>query len=119
VEILRHPLPWQRHSPLNRLIARAVVLAFHRKVLAIHGLHRIAVENDPFLLVLNHNQWQEAVILPTLLIFQRGGKLIHFVSDWNFQLIPLAALILRRSQVITIVAKPARPAILNVFRPLF
>ncbi len=118
-EILRHPLPYQRHSLLNRLIARTVVLAFRRSVLAIHGLDRIGVEHDPFILVMNHNQWQEAVILPTLLIFHRGGKLIHFVSDWNFQLIPVARTILRRSEVITIVAKPARPAFLNVFRPLF
>ncbi len=118
-EILRHPLPFQRHSLLNRLIARAVVLAFRRHVLAIHGLDRIGVDRDPFILLLNHNQWQEAVILPTLLIFHRGGKLIHFVSDWNFQLIPVARTILRRSEVITIVAKPARPAFLNVFRPFF
>ncbi len=118
-EILRHPLPFQRHSLLNRVIARSVVLAFRHKVLAIHGLHRVAVENDPFILVLNHNQWQEAVILPTLLIFHRGGKLIHFISDWNFQLIPVARTILRRSEVITIVAKPARPAFLNVFRRFF
>ncbi len=49
----------------------------------------------------------------------RGGRLIHFVADWNFQLIPGLGLIYRRAETITVTRKPARPAFLNALKPLY
>lgn len=118
-EIFAHPLPAQADSPLNRLICRACVLLARGRILSIEGVEHIAPDRDPFVLVLNHNQRGEAVLLPAALIFERGGRLIHFLSDWNFRLIPVLATILRRSGTIVLVQKPARPRFLNVFRPLF
>jgi 1-acyl-sn-glycerol-3-phosphate acyltransferase len=52
-------------------------------------------------------------------MFHRGGRLIHFLADWNFRLIPGVGLIYRRGGVITVTRKPARPRFLNVFKPLY
>ena len=117
--IFAQPLPAQQHSPLNRLICRACMMLARNRILSVEGLEHVAPERDPFVLVLNHNQQAEAVLLPAALIYWRGGRLIHFLSDWNFRLIPVVATILRRSGTIVLVQKPARPRFLNVFRPLF
>ncbi|MBP7148649.1 MAG: 1-acyl-sn-glycerol-3-phosphate acyltransferase [Acidobacteria bacterium] len=118
-EILAHPLPFQSHSWLNRAICRSIMALLGGRVLELHGLEHARPERDPFVLAINHNQKTEAVILPTMLIYHRGGKLIHFISDWNFQLIPIVRTVIRRSEVITLVVKDARPRILNVLKPLF
>lgn len=117
--ILGAQVPYQSQSALNRWLMRFTMLAARRSVISIDGLEHIAPDRDPFVLVMNHNQRREAVALPTVLIHVRHGKLIHFWSDWMFQLLPVIGLVLRRSQVITVTTKPARPRILNVFRPLF
>ncbi len=117
--IPRRPLPHLRGEPLTRLILRALIVHARGLVVEIAGLEHVQPERDPFILVLNHNQWREALVLPSVMIWHRGGKRVHFWSDWNFQLIPLAGSILRRSQVITVTAKPARPRFLNVLKPLY
>ena len=117
--ILRAPVPHQAHSALNRWLLRLSMVAVRRSVLSVEGLRHVAPDRDPFVLVLNHNQRREAMAVPLVLIYARGGKLIHFWSDWMFQLIPVVGLILQRSQVITVTTKPARPRVLNALRPLF
>ncbi len=117
--IFTHPLPDQRDSPLNRLFCRVLVLLGRKRVLGIRGIEHIASGNDPFVLALNHSQKGEAIFLPAILVFQRGGRLIHFLSDWNFRLVPVLSTILRRAGTITLVQKPARPRFLNVFRRFY
>ncbi len=117
--VWRRPLPHMAGEPLTRFLCRAVTSGFQHRIVDIRGIDRVAPDRDPFILVLNHNMMLEAVLLPTLLYYLRGGKLIHFMADWNFQLIPGVGTLMRRGRVITIVQKPARPKILNVFRPLF
>ncbi|NJL28647.1 MAG: 1-acyl-sn-glycerol-3-phosphate acyltransferase, partial [Thermoanaerobaculia bacterium] len=90
-----------------------------RYVLDVRGLEHVAPERDPFLLVLNHNQRYEAVLIPTLLVYHRSGRLIHFMADWHFMLMPFVAMLYRQSRVILIANKDALWKPLNVFRPLF
>jgi 1-acyl-sn-glycerol-3-phosphate acyltransferase len=90
-----------------------------RRIVGISGIDRIASEHDPFVLALNHNNKLESVLLPSLFAYHRAGKVVHFLADWNFQLIPGVGSVMRMGGVITVVQKPARPGFLNVFRPLF
>ncbi len=96
-----------------------MLTVFGRKVLAIHGLERLSPERDPFILALNHSTRLEALLLPIVFAYVRQGRLISFLADWNFALIPGVATILREGEVILLVRKKARPACLNVFQPLF
>lgn len=118
-EVWRRPWPHQRHSLLNRLIGRSVTSIVRGVVLRIEGLENIACERDPWILVLNHNQKIEAFVLPAILIHWRGGKTVHFLCDWNYFLIPVVAMLLRRSGTIPVMRKHARPAFLNAFKPYF
>jgi 1-acyl-sn-glycerol-3-phosphate acyltransferase len=117
-ELWRQPLPelrrWQQ-----RLILRGMLSAFGRDVLAVHGASRLATAHDPFIVVLNHSTRLEALLLPVLFAFLRQGRLISFVADWNFALIPGVATILREGETILLVRKPVKPRFLNIFKPLF
>lgn len=115
-QALRRRLPFARF--LDRLLLRFVTLVARRQVLAITGVEHI-LGPQPFILALNHSIRREAVVVPALLVFHRGGRLIHFWSDWVYRLIPGLALILRRAGTIVVITKPGRPRALNIFKPLF
>src|SRR5262249_11648955 len=83
------------------------------------GIEHLRTQHDPFILALNHSSYNEAVLVPALLILHRGGQLIHFLADWNYRLIPGVGLIYRRAETITVTRKSARPKILNVLKPLY
>ncbi len=117
-QIWRANVPHLRHFR-QRLILKAVLSRYGKDLIGIHGVERLAPEADPFIMVLNHTTWLEALLLPITFGYIRGGKLIRFLADWNFALIPGIAMILRAGETILLVRKPARPAFLNVFRPLF
>ncbi|MDQ7006472.1 MAG: lysophospholipid acyltransferase family protein [Acidobacteriota bacterium] len=117
-EILRQPLPYG-HRPLGRVLARLVLASFRERILHVEGLEHLAPHQDPLILVLNHSQRVEAVLIPTLLIVARAGKLVHFLADWNFRLYPGLNLIFRLSETITVVRKDARPRFLNLLKPLY
>lgn len=118
-EIWRRPLPHLEDEPVTRLLCRLVNSLGARYVLGVRGLEHVAPERDPFIFVLNHNQRFEAVLIPTLLVYHRSGKLIHFMADWHFMLMPFIAMLYRHSRVIVIAHKDARWKPLNVFRRLF
>lgn len=90
-----------------------------RLLVSIQGEENLQATNDPFIAVLNHSQKLEALYVPGLLIYLRQGKIIHFLADWNFCLVPGVWLFYHYGQVITIARKPAKPRFLNVFKPLF
>lgn len=116
-ELLRWPLPDQ---PLaNRWMMRGAALLARRRVLALRGLQHVRTGLDPFILAINHTTRSEALLVPALITLYRGGRLINFVADWNFRLIPGVGLIYRRGGAITVTAKPARPRWLNALRPLY
>jgi 1-acyl-sn-glycerol-3-phosphate acyltransferase len=117
VDVLRWPLP----HPIggDQLLLRALALFARQKVVSLTGIEHIRPDRDPFILAINHNTRTEALIIPALLMLQRGGKLIHFLADWNYRLIPGIGLIYRRAKTVTVTRKSARPAFFNVFRPFF
>ena len=90
-----------------------------RVLVDVEGEEHLTPENDPCIVVLNHNQKLEALYVPGILIYLRAGKMIHFLADWNFCLVPGVWLFYHYGQVITIARKPAKPRFLNVFKPLF
>ena len=117
-EIWRQPMP-RLKNPIFRLVVRSVASYGSRQLIGIRGFEHIGIDRDPFLLVSNHNQRLETVLLPSLLALHRSGRMVHFLADWPMKLIPPVALMYRCNQVITVTRKSARPAWLNVFRPLF
>ena len=117
--VWRRPLPHMAGEPMTRFLCRAVTATFQHRVVVMRGIERVAPDRDPFVMILNHNMKLEAILLPTLFNYLRHGKLIRFMADWNFQLIPVVGALMRHGRVITVAQKPARPKLLNVFRPLF
>jgi 1-acyl-sn-glycerol-3-phosphate acyltransferase len=116
-EILTVPLPDlpRRDRPLQRVVVSLLRGLF----IEAHGVERVAVEHDPFIIALNHNQRPEAVAIPTMLYMFRGGRIIHFIADWNSMLIPGVGYVMRRGKVIVLVRKDARPRFLNLLKPLY
>ena len=57
--------------------------------------------------------------MPALLLLHRGGRLVHFLADWNFRLIPGVGFIYARAQVVTVTRKSAKPRFLNILKPLY
>jgi 1-acyl-sn-glycerol-3-phosphate acyltransferase len=103
----------------RRFILRSILSAFGGDVVGVHGIQRLAGDRDPFLVAVNHSTRLEALVLPILFAYFRQGRLISFVADWNFALMPGIATILRCGETILVVRKPARPAVLNCFKPYF
>lgn len=118
-DIWSTPLP-QCQKRSTRLLLRALTLLARRYVISIEGrLDLLGPASDPFILVINHNQRLESVLVPALLFFQRGGKTIHFLADWPMLLMPVVASMYRRSEAIIVTSKSSRPKFLNVFKPMF
>jgi 1-acyl-sn-glycerol-3-phosphate acyltransferase len=113
---LEAPLPHLDDRPRTRRALRCVNAMLASRVLAVHGMERLAVARDPFIVALNHSQRLEAVAIPTTLFVARGGRLIHFIADWNFMLIPGVGFIMRLGETIPLAHKDARPRWLNRFR---
>ncbi|MFM9850085.1 MAG: lysophospholipid acyltransferase family protein [Hyphomicrobiaceae bacterium] len=126
------PLTWQTPMPHNiiacplpylglgdRMLLRGLALLASRHVVAMHGLQHIRPAMDPFILAANHSSRAESLLVPALLFLHRGGRLLHFLADWNFRLIPGVGLIYARAQVVTVTRKPARPRFLNALKPLY
>jgi 1-acyl-sn-glycerol-3-phosphate acyltransferase len=116
-DILGHPLP---HLNLgDRLLLRGLALIARRQIVAVHGLQHVRAAADPFILAANHNTCCESLLVPAALFLHRGGRLMHFLADWNFRLIPGVGYIYSRAQVVTVTRKPARPRFLNILKPLY
>lgn len=116
-EVFRRPL-----GPLNlldRVLTRGVSYFVLPRFTSIHGIEHISRDKDPFVLALNHATRFEAMALPALLVYYRGGGRVHFLADWNFQMIPGIGLLYRRSGAIVVTRKSARPRFLNALKPLY
>jgi 1-acyl-sn-glycerol-3-phosphate acyltransferase len=113
------------HQPLmhlglvDRMLTRSLGYFLFSSFSSIHGLEHVLPDADPFVLALNHTTRFEAVALPALLTYHRGGRGIHFLADWNFQMIPGIGLLYRRSGAIVVMRKSARPRFLNALKPLY
>src|SRR5262245_17321563 len=116
-ELLRWALPAQ--SSFDTWLVRGLALMARQQVLAVAGLEHVRAAHDPFVLAINHSTRTEALLVPALLVLHRGGRLIHFLADWNYRLLPGIGLIYRRAQTVTVTRKSARPAFLNALKPLY
>ena len=114
-QALQKPLP--DVSPVDRIVVRTVARLGRSHVARIDGLEHALADRDPFILVANHSTRLEAILLPAMLMLLREGRRVHFLADWNFQMIPGVGLLYRCAQVITVPNKEARPRFLNVFKP--
>ena len=117
-EIWSRPLPFLDGDPLTRFLCRSVSSLSLRFIVDIEGLDVVQPSRDPFVLALNHSQRMEAVLVPTRLIHERRGRLLHFVADWQYLLVPFVAMLYRRSRVVVSKTKSARPKLFNALRPL-
>lgn len=104
---------------MTRFLVRLVFSIWGKKLVKVVGLERVAARQDPVILALNHNQALEVLLIPALLFFERGGKRVHFLADWNYRLIPLVDLFYRCGEVVTLTRKPAKPRFLDFMRPWF
>lgn len=118
-EVFSTPMPWLEGQRRTRWLIRSVTALARPLILGVRGTRHVAVTDDPIIFVANHSQRLEAVIVPTLLYLLRGGRLIHFVADWNFMLMPGIATLLRHGQVLVSTRKSARPRFLNRFKPRY
>ncbi|MDG1892298.1 MAG: lysophospholipid acyltransferase family protein [Verrucomicrobiota bacterium] len=115
---------WSASLPLNessptRWLSKFLLFSMASRVVEVRGTQNIAPAMDPFILALNHSQKLEALYIPAMLHFLRQGRLVHFLADWNFCLIPGIWLFYHYGGVIMVARKPAKPRFLNVFKPLF
>ena len=110
-----------RQSPgcISALAVRICASIGARLLVKIEGAENLRAENDPFIVVLNHSQKLEALYLPGVLMHLRKGKIIHFLADWNFCLVPGVWFFYHFGQAIPVARKPAKPRFLNAFKPLF
>ena len=110
-----------RQSPnfISAFAVRICASIGSRLLVEMKGAESLRAENDPFIVVLNHSQKLEALYLPGVLMHLRKGKIIHFLADWNFCLIPGVWFFYHFGQAIPIARKPAKPRFLNAFKPLF
>ncbi|MDQ7088604.1 MAG: lysophospholipid acyltransferase family protein [Acidobacteriota bacterium] len=101
----------------DRFLCRFFLACFHSRLLDVQGLEHIHPDNDPFIVVLNHNQRVEALLLPLLMIHHRSGRMIHFLTDWIFYIIPVVGSYYRRSQAIIVMRKDAKLRVFNRLKP--
>jgi 1-acyl-sn-glycerol-3-phosphate acyltransferase len=104
---------------VDRMLVRGMALAASRHIVSIHGLQHIHPAHDPFILAINHSCMRESLLVPSLLFLNRGGKLIHFLADWNYRVWPGVGTLYRRAGVVTVLRKPARPRALNFLKALY
>jgi 1-acyl-sn-glycerol-3-phosphate acyltransferase len=116
--LLTAPYPHPPEHRATRWVIRATLLAFGRRVRGVTGIDRLRGMTGPFVTVLNHSQRLEAFLVPALLAWLRGGRIVRFLADWNFMLLPPVYLLYRSARVIPVATKPARPRFLTPLRRL-
>jgi 1-acyl-sn-glycerol-3-phosphate acyltransferase len=99
-------------------VIRATLLALRPFVRSVDGADRLRRLDGPFVVALNHSQRTEAFLVPALLAWLRGGRIVRFLADWNFMLLPPVYLLYRSARVIPVTTKPARPRVLTPLRNL-
>ena len=90
-----------------------------RQVVAVRGLEYVEASRDPFIVVANHSQRFEAVMLPAVLMWHRHGERIYYLADWPMMLVPGVGTIYRAGKIIPVFNKSAKPPFLNVLKPWF
>lgn len=112
-DLWRRPFPHLRDEPLTRWLVRGSnALARRRWIEGAEGLEHVLPERDPFVLVSNHNQRPETVLLNGLLAHVRGGRMVHFLADWPMMLVPGVSLLYRRGRIVPVFGKKPKVRLL-------
>jgi 1-acyl-sn-glycerol-3-phosphate acyltransferase len=116
--IFHAELPYLAQRPSTRILLRAMLGASLRLIRGVYDAGPLLSTPAPFILTVNHTQYAEALLIPALLMYLRGGNPIRFLADWNFLLIPGVRSLMRMAETIPVTTKPARPHWLNRFRQI-
>lgn len=106
-------------APLDRFLCRSLTTAALRLVGGVDGLEHLEALRGPFIVAASHSNRAEAVLLPVLCNYFRGGQTIHFLADWPMMLVPGVAALYRRGKVIVVPGKRPRPRFLQPLEALF
>lgn len=87
---------------------RATLLALAPFVRSVEGADRLRQLDGPFGAALNHSHRLEAFLVPALLAWLRGGRLLRFLADWKFMLLPPVYVLYKSARVIPVTSKRAR-----------
>ena len=103
-------------DPVTRVAISFLNKINRQYVLEVKGIERLLNLQDPFIVVLNHSAYLEALLLPALLTGFREGRLIRFMADWNFLLVPVVSSFFKMGRIIPVTTKSARPKWLTGLR---
>lgn len=115
-DIRSHALPGLASAPATRFWVRVFMLLVRSRVAGIRGIENVLPARGPFILVANHSQRLEALMLPAILAWYRGGALVHFFTDWLVMLYPVIGRVVMLHDPIVVTAKKARLAWFNRFK---
>jgi 1-acyl-sn-glycerol-3-phosphate acyltransferase len=99
-----------------RIACRYLMFPGRRWILSVRNPDRLLAPNDPYILVMNHNQRPEALLVPVFAAWLRRGRLVNFVADWQFLMVPVIGSLFRMGDSIIVGRKNARPRFLNVLK---
>ncbi|MEM8934367.1 MAG: lysophospholipid acyltransferase family protein [Acidobacteriota bacterium] len=116
-DLMERPLP--HIDRVTRFFVRVGLRRSLQQVIEVRGLEYIEESQDPFLVVANHSQRFEAVMLPAILMWHRHGRRIYYMADWPMMLVPGVGLMYRAGKIIPVFNKSAKPPFLNALKPLY
>jgi len=100
------PLPglpgWYR-----RFLCRLILFVFG-PLIEVEGAERLEPFEGPAIFACNHGNSVEAILVPTLLAYLRGGERVHFLADWMFVHLPPFGWLLRLGGSVPVYRKRAR-----------
>lgn len=116
--VLTAPFEHPPKCRATRWVIRATLWLLGNRVRSVEGAEYLQQHPGPFVVALNHSQRTEAFLVPALLAWLRGGRIVRFLADWNFMLLPPVYLLYRSARVIPVAGKSVRPRVLTPLRRL-
>ncbi len=103
--ILKTPL-YIANAKLRHLIKLLMICFGH----LIHVVHeeRLFFVAEPIIFVFNHNSTFETFMIALYLVFRRQGKMVSFVIDWMYGVLPGLSWLFRQCNPIYVYNKPSK-----------
>jgi len=95
-------------SPRRRRLALRAIMATAGRLVEVEHPESVRALPEPAIFALNHNNSFESIVVPSVLIHHRDGRLIHFMTDWMFLHIPVIGWVMRQMDPVPVYTKPAR-----------
>jgi 1-acyl-sn-glycerol-3-phosphate acyltransferase len=99
----------------RRLLVKGFMLSFGR-LMEVEGAERLAKLPEPAIFALNHSNSVESVLAPATLMYLRGGRSVHFLTDWMYLQIPVLGWLIRLGEPVPVYGKPARWKLREAYR---